>query len=239
MGSPAFSDKRQQDVGTVRETLAKVARPGVSAELPIMSSAELYALGALSQPVLDASALAWWTSQPDQEKLARLAYAVMGRRKLLDPDTGRVSPPLGLILAGRSRPAFILLTRVKPAAEPRAVRIYGIADESGTRAVLLERTQPNPGAWTGPVYRFMLTGAASEAAVLAEWAAGGKHRTIDLYRPGSGTTGPSERLVVTPARHHQLSVDRQVPSGGPPESLACDQQGLAGLVVSIMTGGAQ
>jgi hypothetical protein len=66
--------------------------------------------------VLDAPALAWWASQADKEKLARLAYTVMSRRKLLDPGTGRVSPPLGLILAGRSRPAFVLLTRDKPAA---------------------------------------------------------------------------------------------------------------------------
>jgi hypothetical protein len=56
-----------------------------------------------------------------------------------------VSPPLGLILAGRSRSAFVLLTRDKPAAEPHTARMYGIADESGTRAVLMERTQPNPG----------------------------------------------------------------------------------------------
>ena len=109
----------------------------------------------------------WRTSQADKEKLARLAYTVMGRRKLLDPDTGRVSPPLGLILAGRSRPAFVLLTRDKPAAEPRTIRRYGIADESGTRGAM-ERTRPNPGAWTGPVYRFMLTGVDSEAAALAE-----------------------------------------------------------------------
>jgi hypothetical protein len=235
MGSPAFSDQRQQDVAAVRAALDGVA-VGKMAELPVMSSAELCALGALSHPVLDAPALAWWTSQADKEKLARLAYAVMGRRKLLDPDTGRVSPPLGLILAGRSRPAFVLLTRDKPAAEPRAIRLYGIADESGTRAVLAERTQPNPGAWTGPVYRFMLTGVESEAAALAEWAAGGRHRTLDLYRPASGTTDPSERLVVTPARHHQLSVDRQTPGAQPPETLACDQQGLASLMAGIMTG---
>jgi hypothetical protein len=66
---------------------------------------------------------------------------------------------------------------------------------------------------------------------------GGKRRTLDFYRPGSGTTSPSERLVVTPARHHQLSVTRQTPGAESPEPLACDQQGLSSLVVSIMTGG--
>jgi hypothetical protein len=120
-----------------------------------------------------------------------------------------------------------------------AVRLHGIADGRGTRAVLIERTNPLPGAWTGPVYRYLLTGVDPEAAALAEWAAGGKHRTLDLYRPGSGTIDPSERLVVTPVRHRQLSVDRQTPGAQSAESLACNQQGLASLVVSIMTGGSQ
>lgn len=235
MESPAFSDERQQDVATVRAVLDKAAE-GKSAELPVMSSAELCALGALAHPVVDTPALAWWNAQSDKEKLARLAYKVMGRRQLLDPDTGRLMPPLGLILAGRSRPSFVLLTRDKPAAEPRGTRRYGIADESGTRAVLLERTQPNPGAWTGPVYRFAITGVQSEANALAEWTAGHKHRTIDLYRPGSGTTDPSERLVVTPARHHRVSVERSTPHTAVPETLEGDEQYLAALIASIMMG---
>jgi hypothetical protein len=235
MGSPAFSDERQQDVDTVRAVLDKVAE-GMSAELPVMSSAELCALGALAHPVVDTPALAWWNAQPDKEKLARLAYTVMGRRQLIDPGTGRLLPSLGLILAGRSRPSFVLLTRDKPEAEPRDIRRYGIADESGTRAVLLERTQPNPGAWTGPVYRFALTGVRSEASALAKWAAGRKQRTIDLYRPGSGTTGPSERLVVAPDRRHRLSVELSTPRTAVPEPLESDEQGLAGLVASIMMG---
>jgi hypothetical protein len=65
MGSPAFSDERQQDVAAVRAALDGVAA-GKMAELPVMSSAELCALGALSHPVLDASALAWWNSQADK-----------------------------------------------------------------------------------------------------------------------------------------------------------------------------
>lgn len=238
MESPAFSDERQQDVATVRAVLDKAA-DGKSAELPVMSSAELCALGALAHPVVDTPALAWWNQQPDKEKLARLAYTVMGRRGLLDPGTGRLLPPLGLILAGRSRPSFVLLTRDKPAAEPRGIRRYGIADESGTRAVLLERTLPNPGAWTGPVYLFAITGVRHEADTLAQWAAGHKHRTIDLYRPGSGTTGPAERLTVTPARHRRLSVERTTPLAATPQPLEGDQQDLAGLITSIMTEGPQ
>lgn len=235
MESPAFSDERQEDVATVRAVLDKAAE-GKSAELPVMSSAELCALGALAHPVVDAPALAWWNAQADKEKLARLAYAVMGRRGLLDPNTGRLTPPLGLILAGRSRPSFVLLTRDKPASEPRGIRRYGIADESGTRAVLLEFTQPNPGAWTGPVYRFAITGVQSVADDLAKWAAGHKHRTIDLYRPGSGTTDPSERIVVTPARRHRLSVELSTPRTAAPEPLESDRQGLAELLATIMMG---
>lgn len=222
----------------MRAVLDQIAE-GKAVELPVMSTAELCALGALAHSVLDAPALAWWNEQPDKEKLTRLAYAATGRRKLLDPDTGRLLPPLGLILAGRSRPSFVLLTRDSPEAEPRNARAYGIADESGLRAVLTERSRPNPGAWTGPVYFYLLGGVAAQSDALAGWAVGGKHRTIDLYRPGSGITGPAERLVVSPARRHRLSVDRQTPDAEAREHLACDQQGLAALVARIMTGESQ
>jgi hypothetical protein len=54
--------------------------------------------------------------------------------------------------AGRSRPAFILITRDKPAAEPNALRVYGIAEESGVHAVLVEGAQAKHLAWADPGY---------------------------------------------------------------------------------------
>jgi hypothetical protein len=189
--------------------------------------------------VVDARALAWWNMQTDHETLAKSAYGYLAKRKLLDPDTGRLSPSLGLILAGRSRPAFILIRRDKPAAEPTGLRVYGIAEEcGGVRAVLAEGTDFKHLAWAGPGYHYLLIGVTSESRVLAEWAADGKHRTFDLYLPGSGSNLLSERIVVTPARRH-LRVERQTPSASASASIDCDLDGLTDLLASVMTGARQ
>lgn len=201
-------------------------------DLPEMSSAELCALGAHTYPVIDTPALTWWDSQDDQERLAQMARAALARRQLLDPGTGRLAPPLSLILEGRARPSFILLTREKPHAQPSAERLYGIADESGTHAVLVESSQPNPGAWNGPAHHYRLNDIQPQATALAEWAAGRKRRTIDLYLPGSAGTLRTERLVVTPARNHQVSLARHSSS----TVMTYDHKNLVRLIAGIMRG---
>ena len=240
MESPAFSDARQQDVAAVRAALDHAATSGQTAKLAMMTAAELCALGALSHPVIDARTLSWWDAREDRETLARDAYGYLARRELIDPETGRVSPALGLILAGRSRPAFIMISRETPVAEPNMLRVYGIAEDPGVlRAVLVEAALPTSADWAGPIYEYVLTGTAQAGQKLADWAAAGKNRTLDLYLPGKGTDLPAERIVVTPARRHHLRVERQTPSVMTPESLTCDQEALAGLLAGIMTGACQ
>ena len=56
-----------------------------------MTAAELCVLGALSHPVVDARALAWWNSQTDRETLAKSAYGYLAKRMLLGPETDRLS----------------------------------------------------------------------------------------------------------------------------------------------------
>ena len=239
MQSPAFSDERQQDVAAVRRALDGVASFGTSIKLPLMTAAELFTLGALGHPMVDAGALSWWNAHDDHETLATMTYGYLARRKLLDPETGRVAPALGLILAGRSRPAFILISRNKPTADPSPLRVYGIAEEpGGVLAVLVEGAQAKHLAWAGPGYHYMLTGVATESRSLAEIAAGGKHRTFDVYRPGSGSVLPSERIVVTRTRQG-LRADRQAPSQPFPAQVDCDLDGLTGLLASVMTGASQ
>jgi hypothetical protein len=236
MGSPAFSDDRQQDVAAVRLALDRVAPFGGSIRLPLMTAAELCALGALGHPLVDARTLAWWNAQPDHEALSRLAYGSLAKRKLLDTETGRVSPPLGLILAGRSRPSFILITRDKPAAEPNPLRLYGIADESGVRAVLAEGAQSRSLAWAGPGYGYMLTGVATQSRALAEAAAERRQLVFDVFRPPARSPDlPAERTVVTRV-HHRLRVERQVPGATVPVAIDCDLDALADLLAGMMTG---
>lgn len=237
MESPAFSDARQQDVAAVRAALDRAETSGQTAKLAMLTAAELYTLGALAHPLIDASALAWWNAQDDQEAVRRAAYGYLAHRKLVDSATGRISPPLGLILAGRCNPAFIMISRENPVAEPNMLRVYGIAEEPGVlRAVLVEAALPTSADWAGPVYEYVLTSSAQAGHKLAEWAAAGKHRTLDLYLPGQGADLPAERVLVTPTRRRALRVERQTPSALTPESLPCDQEALAELLAGIMTG---
>ena len=239
MQSPASSDDRQQDVAAVRRALDRVAPFGTSMELPLMTAAELFTLGALGHPVVDADALSWWNEQADHEKLAKAARGVLAKRRLLDPETGRLAPSLGVILAGRSRPAFIMIVRNNPTAEPDPLRVYGIAEEpGGVLAVLVEGAQARHLEWAGPQYHYMLTGVATESRSLAEITVRGKHRTFEVYRPGSGSVLPSERIVVTRSRHG-LRADRQTPGQAVPVPLDCDLDGLTSLLASVMTGASQ
>lgn len=206
--------------------------PEKMTDLPVMSSAELCALGALRNFGPGTPAWTWWDSQNDQDKLTQMALSSLARRQLRDPGTGRVSPPLGLIHAGLTRPSFILTTREKPSVPPHNDRGYGICDESGTHSVLLERCQPNPGGWDGPAHHFRLNGIDQQAAALTDWAAGRKRRTIDLYLPGAVGFIHAERLVFTPARHGQVTIARK--SCG--TTFTFSRERVARLVAGLLNG---
>lgn len=236
MESPAFSDPRQQDADAVREILDIVGASGKEAKLPVMATAELAALGALADdPLIDAHALQWWTAQPDQETLTRQAYDHLAQRGLIAPATGRVHPQLGLILAGRARPAFILVCREKPDAEPNMMHLFGIGDETaGLRAVLIEGVLPIQLKWAGPAYDYVLSSAPKVSRDLAKWAGERKHRTLDIYLPGSETNLPLHRFVVTPALR-RLHVERATP-GAAAQRVTYSEQELAGMLLGAITG---
>lgn len=235
MESPAFSDPRQPDSALVRELLDKVAASSKAIDLPAMTAAELFALGALAHPLLDNRALSWWNEQPDHEALARRGYERLVEREMIDPTTGSLAPLPGLVLAGRARPAFVIVCRPRPDADPGPAHAFGIADETaGLRAVLMEAAWPKDYKWAGPAYTFVLAGAPTASHDLANWAAERKHRTLDLYLPGSETRLPSTRFVVTPALR-RLHVDRVTPPGDP-RRVTCSEEELAAMVLDEMTG---
>lgn len=186
-----------QELTGVGSSIAQAAA-GRMTNLPVMSSAELCALNALTHPVLDQSTLAWWNSQEDQKNLTQMAYSELVRRQLFDPATRQASAPLDLILSARANPAFIVVTRNKPDAEPRPDRLYGAADDLGKRAVLVEQVKPSPGSWSGPAYSYQPTRIQAQADALTDWVTDRKGRTIDFYLPGTGiVTRPVERFTVT------------------------------------------
>lgn len=237
MEPPVSSGGWQQEVAKMRRMLDSATALSVSVELPILTAAELCVLGALNHPVVDVHTRDWWRAHPDQETLTRRAYSHMADRDLFDPDTRRMSPELGLILAVRSQPGFILLTRDHPDAGPRRIRGYGIAGKSSNLlAVLLESALPYEIEWAGPGYQYKLVSIELEALFLSKWAAQGNQRTIDLL-PGSGLDDPAERFIISPARHRKMRLHRVTTGTQAWEPTICTKKALASLISSLMTRG--
>lgn len=198
-----------QDVTEVRSPVVRAAT-GEIEDLPALSAAELCALNALSHPVLDKPVLDWWNSRDDQQNLTQMAYAELARRQLFDPASRQPASPLDLILAARTNPAFILVSRDTPDSAPRPVRLYAAANDLGKRAVIQERAQPGPASWSGPAHSYQLTRVQVQADALTEWVSARKGRTIEVYLPGTGIVSrPVERFVVTsPARKGRVGFHR-------------------------------
>lgn len=237
MTSPAFSDSGQAGAAYTESILQRLAETGKVAEFPTMNTLELYALGALAQPLLDDYALEWWNAQPDPEAAARRGYEHMVKRKMIDPATNRIHPKLGLILAARSRPAFIVLLRPRPDGNVLPGRYLGIADEEhGLRAVMAETAPPvvtQETADVGPLYIYELAGPAKGSRSIADFAADSKHVTIDFYLPGSEMSVPAQRYVVAHGLR-RLRVERHTPSA-PPQQITASREDLAEMLLDKMT----
>lgn len=236
MTSPAFSDSGQAGAAYTESIFKLLVETGKVAEFPTMNTLELYALGALVHPLLDDHALEWWNAQPDPEAAARRGYEHMVQRKMIDPESNRLHPKLGLILAARSRPAFIVLLRARPDGDALPGRYLGIADEThGLRGVMAETAPPYVTKETsdvGPLYIYELAGPAKGSRSIADFAADGKHITIDFYLPGSEIRLPSERYVVTHGLR-RLRIERHTPSV-PPQQITASREDLAEMLLDKM-----
>lgn len=183
--------------------------------LPTLTREELAITGSLeASPLRDASEISYWDGLGPEAKKAAGAAALrsLGARRLIDlmqhavADSGgnvelHPAAELGLILAARRQPSFILV-----GSEPQRglfgfVRLYGVIDERRRiNIVLLERT---PGSG---VHEFALCLPARAAEEVSTWACGPDPlessdkgeplvRTIEVIRPGEA--GPSRhRLAV-------------------------------------------
>lgn len=232
------SDLRQPDVAAVRAILDSPAQTGQVLKMPVMATADLCALGALAHPLLDDHALAWWEAQADQEAAALRGYDHMVRRGMIDPGNGRIHPKLGVILAARMRPAFIMVLRSRPDSATLPGRFLGIADEEeGLRAVMGEVAPPEKYdryEELGPLYIYELASAPKSSQTIAGLAAQNKHLVADCYLPGSETNLPSHRFIVSHSLR-RLHVERVTPTAAPTR-LTCSEADLADLLLDTMTG---
>lgn len=158
---------------------------------------------------------------------------------MIDPASGSLPPHVGVILAARLRPAFIIVLRGRADGDALPGRYLGLADEeAGLRAVLGESAPPvitDENKDVGPLYIYELSGPAKASRSLAGFAADGKHAVIDMYLPGGDTTLPSERFAVSRAfrRRH---VEHHYSPGAPPRQVTSSQEELGEMLLDAMTG---
>jgi len=183
--------------------------------LPTLTREELAITGSLeASPLRDASEITYWDGLGPEAKKAAGAAALrsLGARRLIDlmqhavADSGgnvelHPAAELGLIMAARRQPSYILV-----GSEPQRglfgfVRLYGVIDERRrVNIVLLERTSGSG------VHEFALCLPARAAEEVSTWACGRDPleasdkgetlvRTIEIIRPGEA--GPSRnRLAI-------------------------------------------
>ncbi|MGH3720339.1 MAG: hypothetical protein ACRDRI_16140 [Pseudonocardiaceae bacterium] len=260
-----MTDPRQPDVDEARRLFDTAERDGV-ALLPELLAADLCVLGAALQAVFDEPVWRSWLTLADvtRDKLVLDVLNGLAHRRLVDPPADedssalRVHAPLGLIMAARSRPAFVAVCSVGE-VQRGAPRMYGIAEDGrGLRAVLAEQVSAERiGLGTGhrerldrvedrarlgnlnQIYKYALMSPGRAVHILASWLhpEGGHDvpgvtapRRLDLYRHREGQPLTREQVTVTAGgdRIHQVSLD------GVPQD---PHQDLPALLAGLLIGG--
>ena len=244
-------DPRQADTGAAQALLhqATLLKSG-AVRLSAMTAPEVCVLGAMTTSLIDAGAWSWWTSAPPGRRavLREMAWQFLAYRQLVTsepagreatgPGRVRVAPPAALIVAGRTRPAFIVLCRPGPTGEPEQTRMYGIGDQqSGVRTVLIEDAKTGPAGWAGPAYEFGLTSPVAAGRALARWAASpgpDRCRLIDIHLPGTRDIRPASRITVA-ASGGNLHVVCEPSRLNVTNPLPCDEDVLTSLLTHTLT----
>ena len=224
-------------------------------ELVTVSALELCVLGGPRHALADEAVTQAWLDLKDRrrEKIIKLVTDGMVERGLLHPEPGpepgrasyALDPALGIALAARTRPAFIVVTETAATAL-RTPRFLALGDEEvPVRAVVVEEPAALPAgsrdfpgvAKLGPLgrfYRYLLVSRARAAELLAEWA----------IAPPPAAAGPASARAVSRFQAGggsgvQLGIRGDgttahlVRPAGPGD--AYDRAGLAAVMLDLMT----
>jgi hypothetical protein len=239
--------------------LIEAAQAAPFAELVTVTALELCVLGGAQQPLFEESVADAWRelSGRRRRKLVELTTAAMVERGLLteigpQPDgvTYALQPALGVALAARFRPAFIVITETAKASL-RTPRLFALGEEVPVRAVVVEEPAALPAGSAefahvkklgllGRFYRYVLVSPDRAAQVLAEWAI--------MPPPGPGADEVAARWVSL-FRHRELhiaggrlivagdgSTARLLPPGAGAGAAVYDQAGLTEVMRDLLTG---
>jgi hypothetical protein len=222
------------------------ARDGELVDLAVVSALDLCVLGGPRHPLFDEDVACAWLRMGDRQRtkvLDSVTESMLGRGLLIDeglrtsarPRSGSyaLQPELGLMLAARCRPSFIVLTAAED-QDLRTVRLFALGDQAEpVRGFVVEMpAAPPPGGSgafpdarkLGPlgwIYRYVLASPDQAADVLARW-------TISPpRRPGPGVPGAYLVSVYHPDRMTPAGRRLRVQGDGTAARVEAGDQGMA------------
>jgi hypothetical protein len=233
-------------------------------DLVIVSALELCVLDGPRQPVFEQRVAQAWMQVTDRRrrKVTEEVTAGLVRRGLLIDDASQhpaaqavssysFKPELGLMLAARCRPAFVLLAKGER-HDLRPLNLFALGDQTdpvqGIVAELPAGLPPDRAAKhadtrkLGPlgwIYRYVLVSPANAADLLARWT---------MTPPAQPDDAAPVRYLVSvyrPDREHPVGYELSVqtygtravvggPSAGTAQSAEYDLDGLRGTLLDVL-----
>src|SRR5215471_18729715 len=236
--------------------------------LEVVSALELCVLGGPKHPLFEEDIAYAWLQMGNRRrrKIIQLITEGMIERGLLTEDhpgtsprqgapTYSLTPALGIALAARCRPAFIVITDAA-LSSIRTGRMFALGDQDEpVRAIVVEDPAALPAEYAsnpqvkkfGPlsqIYNYVLASPGKAAEGLAEWAIAPPPQRpgvdensacmVSRYHPQDGHISVGIRLIIrsdgTTAR-----VDRPRIRGGHGAAAEYDLAGLRAVMLDLLT----
>jgi hypothetical protein len=254
----ATADERSEEA----RRLIDQAQDTEFVDLTLLSAMDLCVLGGPRHPLFEeVVARAWLRLGNGQRKkvMDNVTDSMVERGLLLNGPPGTegaysLSPELGIVLAARCRPAYIVVTETA-GASLRSPNLFALGDQGEpVRGVVAEVPWPSPEntAATVPhlkkigplgwLYRYVLASQDKAADILAQWAIQppsrqrgtdeNAPRVVTLYHHHDGSESVGFRLSVqgddTKAHLEGLRIDDSDPDA------EYDLEGLRGVMLDLM-----
>ena len=237
------------------------AQGGELVDLAVVSALDLCALGGPRHALFDEDVTRAWLRMGDRQRkkvLDSVTESMLGRGLLIDeglrtsarPRSGSYAlrPELGLMLAARCRPSFIVLVAAED-QDLRTVRLFALGDQAEpVRGFVVEMpAAPPPGGSfpdarklgpLGRIYRHVLAPPHQAADVLARWTISPPRRPgtdvpgaylVSVYHPDRKTpTGRRLRVQGDGSR-------ARVEGAGEQDAAECDVVGLQAAMLGLIT----
>lgn len=235
-------------------------------DLVVLSALHLCVLGGPRHPLFDESVARAWMKLGNRQRTKFIEAAtdsMVGRGLLIDnaprtdfhqhSGTYSLQPELGLMLAARCRPTFIIATETT-VANMRTPRFFALGDQAEpVRGVVMEFPAVSPAEspddspplrHLGPLgwlYRYVLMSRDEAAVVLAKLVisppqvSGGAvpaGYVVSAFRPSEGQNSPGYRLSV---QGDGTKARLDGPGPGDQAGTECDVEGLRTVMADLIT----